>query len=324
MKKLLLIITLLPAVTGCNAQLVRDFQNSEYAGVESSGTSLFVAESGEKLVNSSEILSVLGGSSERLVELNKNIKAYCPRPTEKVEPAAIPVLAAAGKTIYNYFLDKSLERVEKLEKAATQTYSSRVFLTSEMLSSLGCAVFVRYSDDEKTRKRALTAYLIMQLDDVYGTAFSMTPKSGRFYDAVAVSKKTNIVQGDSSELFPVSQSQAGKPDIPLINASVAIAVKTIGITKEGVPNMFNVGDGVVTISNIEVGPHGKAFSEEYDSSDLIPYPEQRNKAVSLTVSITEVGHTGIKFDKAKAELTAIKEAIGPAISSAIETGLKEQ
>jgi hypothetical protein len=104
---------------------------------------------------------------------------------------------------------------------------------------------------------------------------------------------------------------------------------TFGKQLSGVAGLFPVGEGVFSITNLQIGPDGSKVSPVWcktdaeklcPKSDLVVYPNEN--PVSVTFSVTETGKIGYNIDQNIAELNAIKEAIGPAIKDALKEGFK--
>jgi hypothetical protein len=234
---------------------------------------------------------------------------------QEIKPSAVdavlaPIAIALGRLIFDQIAEAELKKLEKLKKASSATYSGTVFFEDDSVLKLkDCLLLVR--TDDKSGKIGFAALLAIRK---HGTsAFTIEPRFVRASNAVAVTA----------------------PDKPEIGVSLAIAIKTVGKSRTtSQPELIAAGQGAVSVSGVSLTegatpylcPDPKAPSigaRQCPSSDLIPYPESKDKrAVSVTFSVTETGNVGFDMDARTAEIKALKEAIGPALSEALKEAVK--
>ena len=161
---------------------------------------------------------------------------------------------------------------------------------------------MRYRDEDD--KAGLLA--LLKIEPRGGNAFTIEPRYVKANNARAVT-----MAGD-----------AKTP--PTINLSLSVTTRGIGRHETRLAGLFPAGEGVVSVSKVEVGPGRKSYTcnTRCPLSDLIPYPDGSG-LVSVSVGVTETGEIGFDLDQRTAELKAIKEAMGPALSDAISETLKK-
>jgi len=208
--------------------------------------------------------------------------------------AVIPIAIAAGKLVFDLYVDKKIKELEKLEKAAQRTYSGQVTIPSTKLLGANCAILTRYKGDINAPDIGLIAIVrILKYDD---SGFAIQPYYIWAKDAVAFTKKDENAS---------------------IKVSIGFSVKAIGNQKSGLPGLFPVGQSAVSISKLQLGKKYTCVPN-CNTSDLIPFSGNLSSLSSVSMSITETGNVGIDFDQRKAELKAIKGAIGPAIKDSLK------
>ncbi len=229
--------------------------------------------------------------------------------TTVVPPAAIPVIIAAGKLVFDLYMDTQLRKQEELKKAAQSSYSERLIVSGEVFKKYDCALIFRGLTDSTNHFVAL-----IQFVSTSEKAFQIQPLYIRVGSAVAVT----------------SEGESGKS--PSINVSFGISVKALAAHPLGVASLYPIGEGAVSVPNVEIGPKGKAYvcipanatppaKPVCPTSELVAYPEGKLPA-SITFSITETGNVGIDLDQNTAELRAIKEAVGPVIKDTLKELVK--
>jgi hypothetical protein len=114
-------------------------------------------------------------------------------------------------------------------------------------------------------------------------------------------------------------------DVGAISASLALAVKSLTKEIDGPAELIASGQGAVTVPKLEIGDKAKPVTcaDDCPVSDLIPYPLDDGPC-SVSFAVTETGDVGFDIDARIAEITAIKEALGPAVTAALTEALKEK
>ncbi len=240
---------------------------------------------------------------------NERLKASCPTviaDDHELVGAAVPLIVAAAKVVFDLYMDAKIRNEEKLKKAAQATYSERVILENNDLEHYGCALITRGPKDKSGEFAAL-----IKLQKVTEKAFVAKPVYIGAKTAVAITSK----EGPKTE-------PGDKNPPPSINVSIAVSVKGIGKQHE-LPILAPVGEGSFSVATVKIGPSAERYTcsgSLCPTSDLIPYVG--DVPSSLTISVNETGNIGHDFDQRSAELKALKEALGPALKDALTEALK--
>jgi len=298
MFKLFAVSLSLILLSGCYHLTISNFKRSELSAVSGNKAGLITQEGVNNIAVESPILNEYLKNNE---DLNESIETACQTNAQRVAPALIPIIASIGKLAFDLQMDKSTKELEKLKKAATGTFKQNVILTSNDFNKHTCAIIYRY--DPKDNKIGFIS--VIKINKYDKAAFTIQPQYIIVHNTLAITKAPN-------------EKEPAK-----INASIAVSIKGIG-EKNGLPVLSSIGNGVITIPNIEVSKGGKnPCSEECGKSELIPYLPSSNKYISVTFSVVETGKLGVDLDEKIAEYKAIKEAIGPAIQDGIKEYYKK-
>lgn len=233
-----------------------------------------------------------------------------PAPAAGVSPYLVPFLAELGKYLFDRNQDKKLKSIADLKKASQSSYSGRQILPAGALSNASCLLLTRYSKENKQTNIGLTA--VVKLEQIKGKAFTAMPIYLDASNAVVYTKKT---QGEGEEKKAAN-----------INVSIGIVLKAIGKQDNGLPALLPVGESATSVANVvlEDNDNNSCDTERAcNSTDLIAITAAGDEPVSLTMSITETGKTGIDFDQKTAEVTAIKAAFGPVIKDQLLKALDD-
>jgi len=241
-------------------------------------------------------------------------------PGATAAPAFIPILATMGKYIFDNYQDKKLSKLEALKKASKSTYSGTAFLSAINLKNAQCAVLVRnYAVKDGKKEGLIIIAKINHFPKSGKEAFSIEPT---YIKAINSSAKTNKAE---------IAKKKGDVNHPKINLAIGLSVKAIGLSRNsGLPKLDAVGAGAVSVGNVELTVKGDNIitdgknpcEKSCPHSDLIPHVDG-DQLVSVSMSVTESGQIGIGFDQRKAEITAIKEAFGSAISESLKEALSD-
>ncbi|MCW8932092.1 MAG: hypothetical protein OQL19_17905 [Gammaproteobacteria bacterium] len=303
MNKLLLIGCSFVLIGGCNHLTVKNFDKSPLSAVTGNKVSVITQIDINEIKDPGE-RKLLEEYLKDNSEFEKALTKACTVGGQKVmiAPGIVPIATAFGKLMFDLQMDKNTKELEKLKKAANSSYSQRVILMSGEFKSHECALVYRYNP--KTNKMGF----IVVLDYIkYGNSFGIKPTYVVAHNTTAITKKS-----DSDK------------ELAKINLSIAVSLKAIGSEKNGLPKLTSVGEGVVSVKNIELSEVGSnGCNESCDSSDLIPYLPSDSDYISITYGVTESGKIGVDLDERIAEYKAIKEAIGPALKETLIEYLKK-
>ena len=300
LKKIILACSVI-ALSGCSHLTVNNFERSNLSAVSGNKVGLITQEGVRDIRHDSPLLKYSKENKELAGAISSACKAPYKDPVSKAGTALIPIGSAIGKLVFDLQMEKNTKELEKLKKAASASYSHRVILPSSVFNRHTCAIIYRYDSEKKD----IGFVSVIRLNK-YGNALNITPTYIKAHNTVAITKK------------PDNEKENAK-----INASIAVSIKAIGKDKNGLPSLSSIGEGVVTIPNIEVSKKGSnPCSKECGSSDLIPSLPDSRQFVSVTFSVTETGKIGVDLDEKIAESKALKEAIGPAIKETIKEYLK--
>jgi len=219
------------------------------------------------------------------------------------------LVVGAIKMGFDLYMDKKMARLERTKKAAQRPYSANILLPSYKLNNCNCAVFIRKTEEEKKEnkqtkgKNGDLGLVVLAKINSLGNGFSFQPIYVKAYNSIAITNENQKLQDNEK---------------PHIDLSIGFSVKAIGTQASKLPGLYPVGEAAVSVNELNIGKDSKASTcdGECPASDLIPFASDDNSAVSVTMSIVETGDVGINFDQKKAELLAIKEALGPAMKDA--------
>lgn len=223
--------------------------------------------------------------------------------TKSVESAVLaPIAVALGRYLFDQVIEAHLKELEKLKKASSSTYSGTVFFNDgAVLKRKKCFLLLRTKKDSEVP----TFLALIALRDHGGAAFTIEPRYVQAANAVAVTAD----------------------DKPAIAASLGIAIKTVAKVKDSpLAEVAAAGHGVVSVTGVKLDKGASAFTcmpPKCPTSDLVPYPPAKHP-ISVTVSITETGNVGFDLDARVAEIKALKEALGPALTDALKELVKEE
>lgn len=283
-------------VSGCATVSLSDFEKPDPNVVANSRFTVGLIDNQSGLTNSNKIIGSYINENE---EIRKIISEQC---NAREKNIIIPLFAKAmSGLIFDSFMDYQIKKASYLEKAAQKSYSQRIILENgTQLNNYNCAYVARYND-----KNPIGLFALLKIKK-YKDAITLSPIYVKANNTVVVTKKDN-------------NSSAVK-----INLSFGLSAKTITKKQDGSPALITVGEGVVSVPNVEIGKNAILFEDKNDknpTSDLIAYPFSDNP-VSVTFSVEETG-IGVDLDQYQAELKAIKEAMGPVVQTSVGELLKK-
>jgi hypothetical protein len=269
------------------------------------------------LAETPEAKARLGECYAEAIPDGQNMKALA------TDPVVVPIITALAKLGFDSIMDAQARSLDDLKKRSIQTYSTTEFLRSDALRSWSCLGVARITKDRPNQGDShlgmVALFEIVHFDakgeehpgrlprDIETSlGMRLKPLFVRAVDAIAVTKK-----GDDKA-----------PE--LIALSFALALKGIENTPGKLPQTVAFGAGTLSVPKVKIGKTGETIicrEKECSSTGLIPFPEAG--PLELTLAVTETGNVGFNIDLAKAQLAAFKAAMGPALSSALQTHLKE-
>lgn len=313
MKKAIVGVAMLVMLSGCSHISVSNFQKSEYSGVKGNKVALIFIEPKVKYADLIATSPVISGDKDLQSVLVNTCEVLAPTPEVKIlgAPPVVALIAPiVGKLLFDMFMDNQVRQLEGLKKAAQGAYSEKQLISGADLKRQRCALVVRYKEGEKDYGLVALVKLVKQSDD---RSFVVEPAYVRAKNAVVVTEKP---------------SEADKPATPAtIGIAVGVSIKAITKQKYNLLGLQQVGEGVVSVPGLALGPDSKPVKcdakSKCSTSDLIPYPGTGKEVVSVAVSVAEVGKISVDFDQSIAEIKAIKEAIGPVLKDTIKDLIKE-
>ncbi len=216
-----------------------------------------------------------------------------------------PIIAAFTKFSFDEYIGGQIERLNKIKKESSITYNNGFLISSEMLRDSSCIILVRYNKGNNNQAGFVG---VLQLID-YNEGFVFKPIYIRLNDTVSRTKKP-----------------LGKNTNKKVNLIIAMSLKAIEQGNEKLPRLSELGNGIVTINNVHVSEDSIALCEQSSltpcmQSDLIPHT--KDKQVSISFAVTEVGHIGIDIDEDILQAKALKKALGPGLQESVKSVLSE-
>jgi hypothetical protein len=300
--RIALIIGSAATLSGCaNWWAVQQFQPSPLGG-HTKGTlsmAMFPASAAD--------LSALDAQtdSETAVAVRRHCAARPtatgPQPLGGVLPVLLGTLA---KSAVQVWLDGQVRRAEAIATAATASTGLTVALDPQDVKMARCLVVMRTS-----QVAAGEATAPPDLSMVLRVLPSALPQA----DASALRVQPVYVRLRRSAAVPRDEPQ------PKMRVSVALVLRAFAQPRDGLTRLAVVGEAVVQIADVALGPHGAAQCADCNcpTSELLPLPLARGP-ISLSIAIAEQGRTGLDVKAVSSDLKALRDAMGPAIGDAVK------
>lgn len=210
----------------------------------------------------------------------------------------IPVMV---KLAFDTGSDWLASYVARVKKQSTHTYNARVVVDRDYFIKGGCLVVGRFSKKEPNKLSAITV-LSAEKSNPLASELSLKPIFSWVNESIALTKCTD-------RCYPNGTEKEGA-----VGVSVAVVVTGIVPDESGVPQARQLATGSVSYPSVKIGSVGILNDGSLQDSEIMPatYPPKR---LQLSVSVTEVGNIGGDFDKAAAEIAAVKSALGPAVQA---------
>lgn len=210
--------------------------------------------------------------------------------------------------------------VDRIKKKSTNTYSARLKIDTAEFKPGRCLVIGRLSEkDESGLSKKLDSLVVVKIhqEKVGDEAIYLRPIFAWAQNSVALTKCASNCMGENS-------LKHGR-----IGISTAIVISGVVPDSASVYQTRQLATGVVSFPEVDLGGGGTLvggdnfFSNEYSlDSDLMP-AKYSGKNLQVSVSVTESGNIAGDFDKAAAEIAAIKGALGPAVEAQVTTRFKD-
>ncbi|MFS0757465.1 hypothetical protein ABC383_22550 [Noviherbaspirillum sp. 1P10PC] len=319
--KYLFPVIYLPFLCACTTPDISRFRADELSGERGGKTSLVFWLS---------TASTLPDRLAQFVKLDPKFKASvekaCSKPsTTELAPAVVPIVSTLGKLVFDLQMQNQIKKIEALKRASEASYSAHVVLSSDALAKNSCVALIRSLDKGFPSGSVVILKLTDAGDNIENNdnaaaaagnasqntvpprrvAFNFEPVYVRVWHAAAVTRETSS---------------------PAIGMSIAISIKSIGKQQNGLPVAASVGEAVVSIPKVQISSNVLGSICENATcprSEPIPLLAPQSLAI-LSVAVSEKGDLGFEPEEAVNELKAIQEAMGPAISSAIQEKFKEK
>lgn len=344
MKTQLIGILAVALLSGCANLSVKNFDESDYSLAQDNRSDVVLIQLDGKYLPRDSDNPTRDNRNKRIrehisenEELENVIDNNCIS-KEKEEIVRLPVINAAsfaapvGKLVFNWYMDKQIEQTEELKRAAQAEYSNRIITAPGEFNNATCAIIYRYGkkvnegyekgEEKETEGFNFVAVLKLEKpdavdnDDQKGdnkktpTTFVLKPIYVKAHNTVAITKSPD--EGDTAK----------------IDTSFTVSLKVIKHNATGLPALSRIGEGVVTVADVDVAPEGQGKAscntpEVCESSDLIALPD-KGDAVSVTFVTTETGKIDIDLDKKAERLKALKEALGPVLESELQKLVKQE
>ncbi len=354
MKRTSILVVAMFLLAGCNHLGVGLYEKAEFSGNTDQNLVLLLPKikppKAENKGNGipSKIMSMIQSNPE----LNNALKEACLSAEDEDKDVAtaalfaIPIAAAGAKLAFNLYVSDQINQLEKLKKDRVVTDSATIKIPAEEFRKCDCAILARYIDSDEDEKKSndqnndinrlglISFHKLVKFKNsqLQNTAFVLQPQFVRVHHAAA----------EAAAVLPNGEKVDPNPEL---NLSFGVSIKGIGEHAK-VPALVAAGQGAVSVPKVQIlqKPKITANDQETENSkkayadgdgawkcdgcettDLIPYIDSKdNSFISVTMSVTETGFVGLDFDARKAELTAIKEAIGPALQESLKAYLPEQ
>lgn len=246
-------------------------------------------------------------------------------PRVHIAPVAIPLVTALAKLGFDMIVDQKVRALDELKKRSVQTYSTTEFEKARELPTWSCLGIARITKDHPNKGDShlgmISLLEIIHLD-ANGLESSGLREPRDPSKAIGMRLKPLFVRSFDS----VAITKQGAEDSPeVISLSFALALKGIEHAPDKLPQAVAFGAGTMSVPKVQIGKAGETKickNDECGSTGLIPLPKTLGP-LELTLAVTETGNVGFDIDLVKAQLAAFKAAMGPALSSALETRLKE-
>lgn len=205
--------------------------------------------------------------------------------------------------------DALQSRVDALKAASSKSYSGTLIVDDARTFGFGqpgaveqCIVVVRRIDTAGQEQMAAAAFVIGVTPR--GRAVSGNPTAAVFSPLYARIDKAAAVTRDQNP----------------VDVSIALSVAAITHGKDG-PERNDIALGSFTIGALELGESKTWLEKPSAGTGLMALPPASATALELKLAIVETGSALPDFDKAKAEVKAIQDALGPELKARAMKGL---
>lgn len=226
-------------------------------------------------------------------------------PVPAIPPLLIPLAGLAVDTGTRVVSEAIQAKVDALKQASMKGYSGVLILDDARSFGLGqtgsvaqCLLLVRRIKQQSGEFEPASALLL-----------GIIPRG--------VSAHKNAAAAVFSPLFvqverSAAVTRSGKP----ISMAVALSVVAIVTGKAGAERR-EISLGAFQINNLDLGVTRAWKSPTNAGTGLMVLPPSQASALELKVAVVETGSALPDFDKAKAEIQAVRDAVGPELKGNI-------
>lgn len=232
---------------------------------------------------------------------------------------------AMGTAVFTIATDAINSKVDEINERASAVYSAQDNILTSELKKVKCISITRSVPAGKNNESSDTQLSILIALNKFGERYDSSgkitaPAIGFQIAPLYISSKKSLALTKCDNCPSTTQNREGK-----IAVSVAIAQSTITESQ-----LKPLGKDVFTVSNINVGENQTKpstmslrdiFSSKGTLGKPIPYAND-DQTVYLNFGVTETGTLAGKDAKAKAEIKALSEALGPAVTTLIDNHYK--
>lgn len=228
------------------------------------------------------------------------VRTACALPD--VQAKAVAPLAAAAASfvvgqLISYVSSELQAAADELAARSQRTYRAKVLLVpDDEPFGKHCLIVERLAADEEETELAMALVLLVDPLSI-----------GQQGPVGAVVKPVYL---EFREGLAVTAEGEG------IDLAVGIGMSVALETKNG-PQIQQVSLGSFTLPQVKPGAVEDMFEAGEVGTGLVAMPPSSAKAIEITVAIMETGSAIPDTDKAKAEIQALEEAIGPVITDIV-------
>lgn len=263
-------------------------------------------------------VKILGGS-----EYRTRVYKACGFDEDEGVPKSLDMAIwgpVAAKLIFDLGADKLASYVDGVKKSSSAVYRTRLHTKVSDFDNAQCIAVVRTPKDNVSGYDSLVV-LKFYKTDIDDEVVKLRPVFAWARNSVALTK----CEGDCN-----SENAAKEGDIA-ISAAVVISGVSRGSTSVMQIRQFAVG--TVSFPKVPLGGNGvfiteplaedKSLLDAATDSEIMP-ATYVGKNLQISVAITETGNVLGDFDRAAAEIAAIKGALGPAVEAQVTERYKDE
>lgn len=296
-------------LSGCAYLRAVTFESDEDSAIEQpQKTSVYLLRAEQKTLVEQPLAS-LPIPKELIAPMKECLRIAEPQPTAgALVPALVGFFVDYGITALT---DALAARVDELAQKGSKTYSANAIVSDEKFDDAECILLVRetappkHEDPPPPASAKLYPFgLGLILEKEFPCDRADKPCGGK--DNPFVSDEAVILKPFYLKMYnAVAITERDKP----VDVSVAVTAKAAYTTKDAMRKVDVFGTTTFTIAKVELGAENQ--KGRVKASGLFPQAPTNASAVELAVAVTESGSGVPKGVKEKAELEALKKALGP-------------